>query len=143
MRARVPCCATSLHDELTAGHAGRFPYAAASRATHFWELLECIAEQTPPTLADAAAGAAADANAAVGAFSDPFHDFVDACLRKDPAERPSAEALAQHAWLAPPPGRSAEEEEEAEAALLAELVAAGAAAKRAAAPLPPLREELL
>ncbi|GLE05427.1 hypothetical protein PINS_up014440 [Pythium insidiosum] len=46
-----------------------------------------IPSRAPPTLADASA------------WSPAFHDFVAACLRKDPSERPDADALLRHPFL--------------------------------------------
>jgi serine/threonine-protein kinase 24/25/MST4 len=34
-----------------------------------------------------------------GAFSEPFKSFVGACLQKDPANRPTTEALAHHPFI--------------------------------------------
>ncbi len=114
---------------------GRFPYQPAAGGTmDFWELLECITQEPPPRLP-----ALLDTDGVAPPFSPAFRAFVEACLQKDPAARPSAEALSAHAWLAPAPGA-----EDATEALLAALVNdawdAASARKRVAA-LPPLSEE--
>ena len=58
----------------------------------FWDLLDRIVEGPPPTLPD-------DDEGAKRQWSAEFRSFLDLCLRKDPAMRPSASALASHPWL--------------------------------------------
>ena len=102
----------------------------------FWELLECITEQAPPSLPSEPPGGAR--------FSAPFRAFVDACLQKDAAARAGASELAQHAWLevrddelagGGPSGAAGE-------ALRAELLrqVAPVAPRRGVAKMPPLHE---
>jgi serine/threonine protein kinase len=38
-----------------------------------------------------------------GVCSKDMHDFLVQCFRKDPADRPSAEALLEHPWIKPLP----------------------------------------
>ena len=56
----------------------------------FWDLLHCIVEMEPPVLPAAVKGVS---------FAPPFVAFVGACLAKDQAARPSADALLAHPWL--------------------------------------------
>ena len=56
----------------------------------FWDLLHCIVDMEPPALPAAVKGVS---------FAPPFTAFVSACLAKDQAARPSADALLAHPWL--------------------------------------------
>ena len=56
----------------------------------FWDLLHCIVDMDPPVLPAAVKGVS---------FKPPFTAFVSACLAKDQAARPSADALLAHPWL--------------------------------------------
>lgn len=51
-----------------------------------FELLEYIVNQPPPRLPSKV-------------FSENMRDFVDRCLRKNPAERPDLDTLMKHPWL--------------------------------------------
>ena len=51
-----------------------------------FELLEYIVNQPPPKLPK-------------NVFSDNMRDFVERCLKKNPAERPDLATLMQHPWL--------------------------------------------
>ena len=71
------CLRRSVEPGLSAACAGRFPYETPERAhLDFWELLECLTEQPPPTLPSAPPGG--------GSLSAAYRAFVDACLQKDP-----------------------------------------------------------
>jgi mitogen-activated protein kinase kinase 1 len=94
---------------------GSFPYPheRGGRRLSFWDLLDAIVESPPPT--------------PPAHFTTRFHDFISACLRKEPSARVSSSQLLAHpllsscaavditAWLraalakVPPPG-SAEED---------------------------------
>ena len=114
---------------------GCFPYRAATgdaRGMDFWALLECITEQPSPALPDA------DSESAAQSFSTPLRDFVDLCLQKDPAARPGAAQLADHAWLAPAPGEEGGPGGAAGVALMAQLLRESYGAnppRRTAAPM--------
>ena len=111
----VRCSRHSAADRLLdVALVGCFPYEASTpSAAHmdFWELLECITERAPPSLPCGVSPADGTP------FSAAFHDIVNSCLRKDPAARPSAAALAAHEWVA-----AAAADPEGGEALLAELV---------------------
>eukprot|EP00244_Chara_vulgaris_P005667 TRINITY_DN2202_c0_g1_i1.p1 TRINITY_DN2202_c0_g1~~TRINITY_DN2202_c0_g1_i1.p1 ORF type:complete len:361 (-),score=51.76 TRINITY_DN2202_c0_g1_i1:719-1801(-) len=68
---------------------GRFPYQPPGNELgwgNFFDLLHTIVEQPPPTLPE-------------DQFSPEFCDFITACLRKNPKERPSAGELLSHPFL--------------------------------------------
>jgi len=51
-----------------------------------FELLDYIVNEPPPKLPS-------------GVFSVEFKDFVDRCLKKNPAERPALRTLMGHEWV--------------------------------------------
>jgi serine/threonine protein kinase len=55
----------------------------------FWDLLDHIVEEPPPTLPR---GGGHD-------FSDAFRDAIASCLKKSPKERVSASELLKHEWF--------------------------------------------
>ena len=63
---------------------GRYPYSTDGG---YWGLLHSLRDEPSPHLPDD------------GSFSRNFQDFVDSCLRKDPAERPSTQKLLDHPFL--------------------------------------------
>ena len=63
---------------------GRYPYSTDGG---YWGLLHSLRDEPSPHLPDD------------GSFSRNFQDFVDSCLRKDPAERPSTQTLLDHPFL--------------------------------------------
>lgn len=58
----------------------------AQRSLAIFELLEYIVNEPPPTLPK-------------GRFSDEFIDFVDRCLKKNPAERADLQCLMNHTFV--------------------------------------------
>eukprot|EP00276_Gloeochaete_wittrockiana_P021902 CAMPEP_0184349714 /NCGR_PEP_ID=MMETSP1089-20130417/36429_1 /TAXON_ID=38269 ORGANISM="Gloeochaete wittrockiana, Strain SAG46.84" /NCGR_SAMPLE_ID=MMETSP1089 /ASSEMBLY_ACC=CAM_ASM_000445 /LENGTH=390 /DNA_ID=CAMNT_0026682131 /DNA_START=39 /DNA_END=1211 /DNA_ORIENTATION=+ len=68
---------------------GRFPYPPPGENTRqlgFWELMDYIVSRPPPTLPSTP-------------FSPEFCNFVDTCLKKNPAVRPTANELLVHPWI--------------------------------------------
>jgi mitogen-activated protein kinase kinase 1 len=66
---------------------GEFPYKKVQgREMVFWDLLNVVKSQPPPTLPQ-------------GDFSPEMRSFVEMCLRKDPAERPTCSELLNHPWI--------------------------------------------
>lgn len=59
-----------------------------TRTLGFWELLEYIVEEAPPTLPPRD-----------GRFSPQLCDFVSKCLVKDCKQRPTIEVLSKHEFL--------------------------------------------
>jgi len=64
---------------------GRYPYPAYNGSNYFVLLSQIINDPPPALPADA--------------FSVEFRDFVSLCLRKDPSQRPPAEALLEHPFI--------------------------------------------
>merc|ERR1719153_610768 len=64
----------------------RTPHTVGSKPMAIFELLEYIVNQPPPRLPSRV-------------FSNQMRDFVDICLRKNPAERPDLATLMAHPWL--------------------------------------------
>ena len=62
------------------------PHSVANKPMAIFELLEYIVNQPPPRLPSKV-------------FSPEMRDFVDICLRKNPAERPDLATLMGHPWL--------------------------------------------
>lgn len=62
------------------------PQAGVSKPMAIFELLEYIVNQPPPRLPSRV-------------FSNEMRDFVDICLKKNPAERPDLSTLMSHPWL--------------------------------------------
>merc|ERR1719427_1253510 len=62
------------------------PHSLVSKPMAIFELLEYIVNQPPPRLPSRV-------------FSPDMRDFVDICLRKNPAERPDLVTLMGHPWL--------------------------------------------
>ncbi|KAL6425388.1 hypothetical protein ACFW04_009523 [Cataglyphis niger] len=60
--------------------------ASSPRPMAVFELLEYIVNEPPPKLPP-------------GIFSDAFMDFVDRCLKKNPAERADLKTLMNHEWI--------------------------------------------
>ncbi|KAH0955426.1 hypothetical protein HN011_006669 [Eciton burchellii] len=60
--------------------------ASSPRPMAIFELLEYIVNEPPPKLPS-------------GIFSDAFTDFVDRCLKKNPAERADLKTLMNHEWI--------------------------------------------
>ncbi|XP_020287898.1 dual specificity mitogen-activated protein kinase kinase 1 [Pseudomyrmex gracilis] len=60
--------------------------ASSPRPMAVFELLEYIVNEPPPKLPP-------------GIFSDAFTDFVDRCLKKNPAERATLKMLMNHEWI--------------------------------------------
>ncbi|XP_011349207.1 dual specificity mitogen-activated protein kinase kinase dSOR1 isoform X2 [Ooceraea biroi] len=60
--------------------------ASSPRPMAIFELLEYIVNEPPPKLPP-------------GIFSDAFTDFVDRCLKKNPAERADLKTLMNHEWI--------------------------------------------
>ncbi|XP_012215684.1 dual specificity mitogen-activated protein kinase kinase dSOR1 [Linepithema humile] len=60
--------------------------ASSPRPMAVFELLEYIVNEPPPKLPP-------------GIFSDAFTDFVDRCLKKNPAERADLKTLMSHEWI--------------------------------------------
>ncbi|GAB1861900.1 mitogen-activated protein kinase kinase [Camponotus japonicus] len=60
--------------------------ASSPRPMAVFELLEYIVNEPPPKLPP-------------GIFSDAFMDFVDRCLKKNPAERADLKTLMSHEWI--------------------------------------------
>lgn len=60
--------------------------ASSPRPMAVFELLEYIVNEPPPKLPP-------------GIFSDAFMDFVDRCLKKNPAERADLKTLMTHEWI--------------------------------------------
>lgn len=68
---------------------GKFPYSSQNGAgakMGFWDLLDYIVQHPPPIPPR-------------DAFSDDFGDFIACCMRKQPDERPTAEALMAHRFV--------------------------------------------
>nr|CAG4644901.1 EOG090X08J3 [Leptodora kindtii] len=65
-----------------------FPGGASNgpRPMAIFELLDYIVNEPPPKLPS-------------GVFSSEFKDFVDRCLKKNPAERPALRTLMGHEWV--------------------------------------------
>ncbi|KXZ51148.1 hypothetical protein GPECTOR_13g635 [Gonium pectorale] len=107
---------------------GRFPYPPPGETgvnLGFWELLEYIVVEPPPSLPP-------------DQFSSELVDFIAQCLQKDAKARPSVAALAQHPFLKMHPDASLREvlEPVLSAAATAEgteAAAAGAAGAKPAA----------
>jgi len=79
-------------DNMTPSPSSRSPrqshFPAGSngpRPMAIFELLDYIVNEPPPKLPS-------------GVFSSEFKDFVDRCLKKNPAERPALGTLMGHAW---------------------------------------------
>ncbi|XP_046461528.1 dual specificity mitogen-activated protein kinase kinase 1-like isoform X3 [Daphnia pulex] len=68
--------------------AGQFPGGVGNgpRPMAIFELLDYIVNEPPPKLPS-------------GVFSVEFKDFVDRCLKKNPAERPALRTLMGHEWV--------------------------------------------
>ena len=64
----------------------RTPANAPIKPMAIFELLEYIVNQPPPRLPSKV-------------FSPEMRDFVDICLKKNPAERPDLVTLMKHPWL--------------------------------------------
>merc|ERR1719315_764290 len=62
------------------------PHSVANKPMAIFELLEYIVNQPPPRLPSKV-------------FTNEMRDFVDMCLRKNPAERPDLATLMAHPWL--------------------------------------------
>ena len=62
---------------------------------HPLRVLFLVSNSPPPALDPVAAGSAP--------WSDALHDFLAQCLTKDPTERPCAQKLLQHPWIAGAP----------------------------------------
>lgn len=62
--------------------------AGSPRPMAIFELLDYIVNEPPPKLPS-------------GIFSDAFTDFVDRCLKKNPAERADLKTLMVHILLTP------------------------------------------
>ncbi|XP_032673257.1 dual specificity mitogen-activated protein kinase kinase dSOR1 isoform X2 [Odontomachus brunneus] len=60
--------------------------ASSPRPMAIFELLDYIVNEPPPKLPP-------------GVFSDSFTDFVDRCLKKNPAERADLKTLMNHEWI--------------------------------------------
>lgn len=60
--------------------------AGSPRPMAIFELLDYIVNEPPPKLP-------------AGIFSDAFTDFVDRCLKKNPAERADLKTLMNHEWI--------------------------------------------
>lgn len=60
--------------------------ASSPRPMAIFELLDYIVNEPPPKLPP-------------GIFSDSFTDFVDRCLKKNPAERADLKTLMNHEWI--------------------------------------------
>ncbi|XP_076242821.1 mitogen-activated protein kinase kinase 1 [Calliopsis andreniformis] len=60
--------------------------ASSPRPMAIFELLDYIVNEPPPKLP-------------AGIFSDAFTDFVDRCLKKNPAERADLKTLMNHEWI--------------------------------------------
>ncbi|XP_033214454.1 dual specificity mitogen-activated protein kinase kinase dSOR1 isoform X2 [Belonocnema kinseyi] len=60
--------------------------ASTPRPMAIFELLDYIVNEPPPKLPS-------------GIFSDSFTDFVDRCLKKNPAERADLKTLMNHEWI--------------------------------------------
>lgn len=60
--------------------------AGSPRPMAIFELLDYIVNEPPPKLPS-------------GIFSDAFTDFVDRCLKKNPAERADLKTLMNHEWV--------------------------------------------
>nr|CAG4634874.1 EOG090X08J3 [Alona affinis] len=67
---------------------GHFPGSSSNgpRPMAIFELLDYIVNEPPPKLPS-------------GVFSAEFKDFVDRCLKKNPAERPALRTLMGHEWV--------------------------------------------
>ncbi|XP_022107163.1 dual specificity mitogen-activated protein kinase kinase 5-like [Acanthaster planci] len=67
---------------------GRFPYPVTPRENELSaiDLLQCIVHEAPPSLPR-------------DSFSEAFVDFVAQCMRKNPNDRPTPEALLHHAFI--------------------------------------------
>lgn len=63
-----------------------YPHERNGKRLSFWDLLDAIVESPPPT--------------PPATFSAQFHDFIGACLRKEPSERSSSTQLLSHSLLA-------------------------------------------
>merc|ERR1712013_87195 len=68
---------------------GRFPYPPTDV---YLEMIQYIASEPPPSLQSVASESDVQ-------FSKEFHDFLRLCIEKDPAQRPSARRLKEHAWI--------------------------------------------
>jgi len=64
----------------------RTPHTVGSKPMAIFELLEYIVNQPPPRLPSRV-------------FSNQMRDFVDTCLKKNPADRPDLATLMSHPWL--------------------------------------------
>ncbi|KAI4377454.1 hypothetical protein MLD38_015075 [Melastoma candidum] len=68
---------------------GRFPYSPPEKSegwTNFYELMEAIVDEPPPS-------------APADDFSAEFCSFISACLQKDPKDRMSAHELLDHPFI--------------------------------------------
>jgi len=64
----------------------RTPHTVGSKPMAIFELLEYIVNQPPPRLPSRV-------------FTNQMRDFVDICLKKNPADRPDLATLMSHPWL--------------------------------------------
>ncbi|XP_066600423.1 dual specificity mitogen-activated protein kinase kinase dSOR1 [Prorops nasuta] len=83
--AQAPADTTSINNVATPttqspGHS------STPRPMAIFELLDYIVNEPPPKLPP-------------GIFSDAFTDFVDRCLKKNPAERADLKTLMNHEWI--------------------------------------------
>eukprot|EP00296_Roombia_truncata_P000183 JP435848.1.p1 GENE.JP435848.1~~JP435848.1.p1 ORF type:complete len:357 (+),score=85.93 JP435848.1:132-1202(+) len=74
---------------------GIFPYVSPGENVVFWTLMDKIVNQPVPCLSS-------------DEFSPELCDFVSQCLRKDPADRPTAAALLDHPFLQKPENKDAD-----------------------------------
>ena len=90
----------SLGLSLLAVAAGRFPYAQ----TGYWEISKSMKDDPPPLhVLREPPGKTRNGvapNTQVPTYSQSLFDFMEACLTKDPARRPTAHMLLYHPFLA-------------------------------------------
>ena len=72
--------------------SGEYPYARGGGGKSYWELMDAIVRNEPPTLSDPD-------------FSGAFKGFLDMCLHKEPKDRARAHALLAHEFIKDTCGR--------------------------------------